>query len=149
MNNSPYKIRAVDAIEYADEIAELQDKTALWRAPFDNVEWWLTFFEDAPVAYCGLMPSTLGSGFAYLVRVGVLAAHRGNQLQARMMQVAERYARRNAFHTLVSDTTENPHSAHNFVKRRWEPFSPDWKWAYANSIYWRKKLNKATRKKRG
>src|SRR3954452_13787923 len=99
-----YKIRRVDADEFAEDIQRIEDAVELPRCPYDGVHWWLAFFQDYPVAYLGLMTSTLRSTSAYLVRVGVLKEHRGNSLQFRLMCVAERFARRQCFVEIISDT---------------------------------------------
>jgi GNAT superfamily N-acetyltransferase len=138
----PYVIRQVDADEYASDIDTLQVKTELPRNKYDSVHWWLTFFEDHPVAYCGIMPSNVLPNTVYLTRVGVLPEHRGNALQLRMMRVAERWARCQGFAAIISDTTWNPPSANNFIRADYRTFAPPYQWAFAHSIYWKKDLAK-------
>jgi hypothetical protein len=135
-----YSIRRVDGDEYADDIAAIEKATELPCCPYDDVNWWLTFFVGAPVAYLGLMQSTLHSGAAYLVRVGVLKPHRGNRLQLRMMRVAERFAKTQGFTKIVSDTRFNTASANNFIRAGYETFDPAIRWSFADSIYWRKTI---------
>lgn len=135
-----YAIRRVDADEYAPDIARLQTETNLIRAPDPDVAWWFAFFYEHPIAYLGITPSREIAKAAYLIRVGVLTAHRGNGLQLRLMRVAERYAKRGGYRQIVSDTLDNPPSANNFIRSGYEIFAPAHRWATAGSTYWRKNL---------
>ena len=138
---SPYRIRSVDGDDYAFDIAALLEKTELPRPKGEyDMQWWLAFFEDHPIAYLGIMRSLLVPQAAYLIRVGVLAAHRGNALQLRLMLCAERWARRQGFASVVSDTTFNPPSANNFIRAGYQTWAPPAPWAFPASIYWRKNL---------
>jgi GNAT superfamily N-acetyltransferase len=140
IENLRYVIRTVDGDEYADDIARLHDLTGLPPCKYPDVHWWLTLFEDAPVGYLGLMQSILYPTKAYLVRVGVLTAHRGNRLQLRMMRVAEQFAKRHGYTEIISDTRNNPPSENNFIRAGYEIFRPSVLWAFADGIYWRKRL---------
>lgn len=138
----PYFIRQVDADDNVFDIEALQDATELPRTPYDTVQWWFAFCGEHPIAYLGLMPSRRMANAAYLVRVGVLKAHRGNGLQLRLMRVAERYARRQGFPVIISDTTDNPPSANNFIRAGYQMFDPPAPWAFPATVYWRKDLRK-------
>lgn len=141
MAKSPYIIRQVDGDDYAFDIAALLSATDLPRLkPQYELAWWLVFLEDHPVAYLAMMKSTVVANAAYLIRVGVLAAHRGNYLQRRMMRCAERWARCQGFGAIISDTRLNPPSANNFIRSGYETFAPPAPWAFPESIYWRKEL---------
>ena len=138
---SPYSIRRVDGDDEADTIHELHRATS----EFPDIDpgngwWWFAYFDDVPVAYAGIIQSTVYTNAAYFTRVGVLPAHRGNNLQFRLMRVMERYARRSGFEFMISDTTHTVHSANNFVKAGWRMFDPVVPWAFADTLYWRKDL---------
>lgn len=137
-----YEIRRVDEDEYHDEIRQMQKDTGLPVATYADVRWWLAFFEGVPVAYCGLMPSSLWRNAAYLVRVGVLKKHRGNKLQLRLMRAAERFARREGYEYVISDTRDNAPSTNNFIKAGYDTFipKPPFKWSFEEAIYWKKSL---------
>lgn len=136
-----YTIRRVDGDEYADDLERLQLATELPKCPYDDADWFCTFFEGHPVGYLAIMQSRIyPARCAYLVRVGVLPQHRGNRLQLRMMRAAERFVRREAYVEIVSDTTQNPHSANNFIRAGYETFIPITRWSFDDAIYWRKRL---------
>lgn len=135
-----YTIRTADADEHDDDIRRIEEACALPRCPYEDVSWWLTFFEGVPIAYLGIMQSILFPRAAYLTRVGVLKEHRGNGLQLRLMRTAERFARRQGFAEIVSDTTENVPSANNFIRAGYRLFEPPSRWAFQGSQYWRKVL---------
>lgn len=136
-----YRIRQVDDNEYADDIAEIERQCFLPKNPYDDVWWWLAFWHDAPVAYAGLMPSFRNrKTIAYIPRMGTLKQHRGARLQYRLLRVMEAFARQQAFREIVTDTTDNPPSANNFIRAGYFTYAPQVPWAFANSIYWRKVL---------
>jgi len=134
-----YTIRAIDADEDLDMLRDLHVQTGLTFPSWGIVQdWWFAFFEGHPVAYVGLTPSWYNKQAAYLARVGVLKAHRGNALQLRLMQTAIKAARKQGFLQVVSDTEANPPSTNNFIRAKWHTFIPVIPWAKAGSIYWRK-----------
>ena len=54
------------------------------------------------------------------------------------MRAMELRARHNGWHYVVSDTTDNPASANNFIRAGYRLFVPTYSWAYSNTLYWRK-----------
>lgn len=139
---SPYIIRRVDGDDEIDTLRELQTATSEFPiVDTDDGWWWIAYNEAVPVAYIGVISSTHYPNAGYFTRVGVLAEHRGNGLQARLMRVMERFARcRLGFSSLVSDTTDTVHSANNFIRAGWHLFDPEFPWAFSNTLYWRKAL---------
>ena len=140
-----YRIRAVDAQddEIADTLAELHRLTFFDGAclpDFDRGHWWLAYRETRPVAFVGLMPSTRAHNAGYICRVGVLKKHCGNGLQLRLTRAMELRGRHNGWSRLVSDTTDNPASANNFIRAGYRLYRPEYPWAYANTLYWRKAI---------
>ncbi|HJZ20726.1 MAG TPA: GNAT family N-acetyltransferase, partial [Bradyrhizobium sp.] len=85
--------------------------------------------------------STHAENAGYFSRVGVLASHRGNALQLRLMRAAEAGARGFGWNWLVSDTTDNVASANNFIRAGYRLFQPRHPWAWSNTLYWRKPLS--------
>jgi GNAT superfamily N-acetyltransferase len=138
-----YRIREVDGNDddIADGLAELHQLTFLDAAPvpeFDQGHWWFAFHGSEPVAFAGMIPSTHVFNAGYFCRVGVLGKHCGHGLQLRLMRAVEARARLNGWCSVISDTTDNMHSANNFIRAGYRLFSPRNPWAWPNTLYWRK-----------
>jgi hypothetical protein len=69
-----------------------------------------------------------------------LQEHCGNSLQLRFMRALESRARRNGWFWIVSDTTENPVSANNFIRAGYRLYLPEQRWGWAHTLYWRKQI---------
>jgi phage terminase large subunit len=63
-----------------------------------------------------------------------------NLLQLRLMRATESWARRRGWSGVVSDTTNNPASANNFICAGYRLYRPQYPWAMSNSLYWRKTI---------
>jgi GNAT superfamily N-acetyltransferase len=149
--SSVYRIREVDGFddEIAEQIHELHrltsDFPALDATDLEAGHWWLAWpwgsWSDPrePVAFAGMIPSDYPNA-GYFKRVGVMHAHRGRGLQFRFMKAMERRARRNGWDRIVSDTTNAPHSANNFIRAGYRIFEPGGGWAFPETIYWEKRL---------
>lgn len=137
----PYIIRQVDGADEADVLRDLQTGTSDFPL-VDTTDgwWWIAYRARVPVAYLGAIPSTRYPNTLYFTRVGVLPEHRGHSLQTRLMRSMERFAGQRGFEGMVSDTTDAVHSANNFIRTGWQLFEPEYPWAFANSLYWRKAL---------
>jgi GNAT superfamily N-acetyltransferase len=140
-----YRIRLVDTDDddIVDTLVDLHRSTFFdaARVPsFGQGAWWLAYHRDAAVGFAGLVPSTHVASGAYLSRVGVVERHWGRGLQWRLMRAAEVRARRQGWKSIVSDTTDNPVSANNFIRSGYRLYSPEVPWAWPNSLYWRKML---------
>jgi GNAT superfamily N-acetyltransferase len=140
-----YRIREVDGHddEVADALTDLHRLTFFDGASipeFDNGHWWLAFHDTMPVAFAGVVPSTRAHNAGYFCRVGVLKKHRGRALQLRLMRALESRARRNGWRCVVSDTTDNPVSANNFIGAGYRLYQPLYPWGYQNTLYWRKSI---------
>jgi GNAT superfamily N-acetyltransferase len=138
-----YRVREVDGQdeEIADTLADLHRLTFFNGAclpDFDRGHWWLACHAAMPVAFAGLVPSTHALNAGYICRVGVLKKHRGRRLQLRLMRAMEARARHNGWNGVVSDTTDNPASANNFIRAGYRLYLPQTPWAYSNTLYWRK-----------
>jgi GNAT superfamily N-acetyltransferase len=124
-----YRIRIVDASDddIADTLADLHRLTFFDAAPlpqFELAAWWLAYHGNEPVVFAGVVPSTHIRNGGYFSRVGVLQRHRGRDLQCRLMRVIEARARRIGWDSIVSDTTDNPVSANNFIRAGYRLFEP-------------------------
>jgi GNAT superfamily N-acetyltransferase len=140
-----YKIREVDAQDedVTESLADLHRLTFFESAPipeFDWGHWWLAIHGQVAVAFAGLIPSTQISNAGYFCRVGVLKEHCGRSLQLRLMRAMESRARHNGWTWVISDTTDNPASANNFIKAGYRLFNPENAWGWPRTLYWRKLL---------
>jgi len=143
-----YRIYLAPAHEakYAAIVADLHAQlfpTIVFPYPHYG-DWWIAWKGDEAVAFAQMSPTTYYPNCGYFARVGVLPAHRGHGLQSRLMAAAEKRGRGHTYEALVSDTTRNPHSAANFVRRGWVQFepAPELKagWGSRHTRYWRKEL---------
>jgi GNAT superfamily N-acetyltransferase len=140
-----HRIRIVDASDgdIADTLVDLHRLTYFNAAPLPQFKlgaWWLAYHGAEPVAFAGIVPSTHIRNGGYFSRVGVLQRHRGRDLQCRLMRVMEARARRIGWDSIVSDTTDNPVSANNFIRAGYRLFEPHVPWAWPHTLYWRKRL---------
>jgi GNAT superfamily N-acetyltransferase len=140
-----YKIRAVDSLEYADEIVEFCRRFRDYMVPVkpdDIQECWIAFLDEAPVGFAALMPSQNWPLAGYLARCGVLPEHRGNNLQRRLIRAREAAARRHGWHWLVTDTYCNPHSVNNLIACGYTTFYPKKPWGLhkETAVYWCKRI---------
>ena len=102
--------------------------------------WWIAWKGDTAAGFAGLKLSVGTPGTAYLHRSGVLPYYRGNGLQQRFVKVREAKARELGMGRMVTDTTENIHSANNLMSCGYRLYRPEGKWAYTESLYWQKPL---------
>lgn len=140
-----YRIREVNgrAPTKALALLRLQEATFADAAPLvspDKGHWWLAYHGDDPVAFAGLIKSTLVPNAGYLSRVGVLADHRGHRLQCRLTRALELRARRNGWARIVTDTTDNIPSANSLIRAGFKLFTPKTPWAFGHSLYWTKDI---------
>ncbi|WP_354138817.1 GNAT family N-acetyltransferase [Bradyrhizobium sp. LB11.1] len=140
-----YRIRMVDASDddVADTLVDLHRLTffdAATMPKFDLGAWWLAYEADDAVAFAGVVPSTYARNSGYFSRVGVLQRHWGKGLQFRLMRAVEARGRRIGWDSIVSDTTDNPVSANNFIRAGYRLYEPDVPWAWSHTLYWRRSL---------
>lgn len=108
--------------------------------PTDVGAWWLVYHAGDAVAFAGCVPSSYGKGYAYHKRSGVLPLHRGHGLQRRLISIRERWARKEGFHTIVTDTCANTPSSNNLIRSGYELFDPKSPWGLKGGLYFRKSL---------
>lgn len=66
--------------------------------------------------------------------------HWGRGLQRRLMRAIEARGRRIGWESIVSDTTDNPASANNFIRAGYLLYEPEVPWAWSHTLYWKKRL---------
>lgn len=107
---------------------------------FMSAIWWIAFENKKPVAFCGLSAVSSWKNAGYLCRAGVIDAYKGRGIQRKLIRIREKKARKLGYEWLISDTTNNNPSANNLISCGYKLYQPETKWAYPNSLYWRKKL---------
>jgi len=141
-----YRVRCIDPDDEdaCDTIKELDVLCGLAEyakiEPGEKGDWWLVYYGDEPIGYAGLTQSSFAHDYGYLKRAGVLPAHRGNGIQRRLIKVRERRARQYHWQALITDTTANPASSNSLIRAGFTLFEPAYRWAYKDSLYWRKYL---------
>lgn len=138
------RIRKVDGGKHARVLLDLHDETFGDSAPqLDPTygHFWIAYDYDKPVGFAWLVQSTLAKDVGYLKRVGVLPAYRGQGLQAKLLRVRERYAKRLGWKRCISDTAyHNIHSSNNLIRAGYTLFEPPVRWAFAQGLYWTKDI---------
>ncbi|MBR0953339.1 GNAT family N-acetyltransferase [Bradyrhizobium canariense] len=140
-----YRIRIVDASDddVVDTLSDLHQLTffdAAAMPQFDLGAWWLAYHGDDAIAFAGVMPSTHVRNSGYFARVGVVQRHWGRGLQLRLMRAVEARGRRIGWDSIISDTTNNPVSANNFIRAGYRLYEPEVPWAWSHTLYWRRSL---------
>ncbi|MBR0709234.1 GNAT family N-acetyltransferase [Bradyrhizobium liaoningense] len=140
-----YRIGVVDAddeeiVETLDDLHRLTFFDGAAMPQFELGTWWLAYHNDDPVAFAGVVASTYARNSGYFCRVGVLPRHWGRGLQLRLMRAIEARGRRVGWDNIVSDTTDNPVSANNFIQAGYRLYVPEVPWAWSHTLYWRKCL---------
>ncbi|MGX1324413.1 GNAT superfamily N-acetyltransferase [Bradyrhizobium sp. USDA 377] len=145
MGHPMYRIGVVDADdeEIVETLGDLHRLTFFDGAAMPRFElgtWWLAYHNDGPVAFAGVVSSTHARNSGYFCRVGVMRRHWGRGLQLRLMRAIEARGRRVGWDSIVSDTTDNPASANNFIRAGYRLYVPEVPWAWSHTLYWRKRL---------
>lgn len=142
-----YRARRADLFD-EDDVKDILDLHRVTFEPSDPLPdmtygtWWLYYPEGEhdPVAFCGICQSSYGPDYGYLKRAGVRMDHWGHGLQRRMIKLREKQARREGWHAVITDTTDNLVSSNNLIKAGYRLFKPDVPWGLKCSLYWRKPL---------
>lgn len=140
-----YRIRIVDASDddVVDTLSDLHQLTffdAAAMPQFDLGAWWLAYHGNDAIAFAGVVPSTHARNSGYFARVGVVQRHWGRGLQLRLMRAVEARGRRIGWDSILSDTTNNPVSANNFIRAGYRLYEPELPWAWSHTLYWRRSL---------
>ena len=104
--------------------------------------WWVGYDVTGPIAFGGIHPSKQHAKTAYLCRVGVVHRARGRGLQKKLIQIRERWARKQGIEWIVTDTApDNPASSNSLISCGYKLWRPKNRWAgYSPALYWRKRL---------
>jgi GNAT superfamily N-acetyltransferase len=145
---STYRIKEVDAThgDIADTLRELNGTQPQWpklsnpELDGEDCYWWMAFLDKDVVGFAGIVPSLYTPCSGYFKRVLVLPGHQGHGLQMRFMRTLERKAKAIGWEQIVSETTDTIYSANNFIRCGYHIYDPKPRWAFQNSIYWRKYL---------
>jgi hypothetical protein len=114
-----------------------------YRVNVDGAMWWIVWHGKEAVGYAGLRPCQLpcNAGVGFLNRVGVVAKHRGNGLQKRLIRVREAAARAMKMSELVTYCMGwNCASVNSLVACGYKFYGPATKYGGAQAVYLRKKL---------
>jgi GNAT superfamily N-acetyltransferase len=139
-----YSLHEVDGGSHADTLhqfnAQIEEWPPLSQKHIFNGHWWISYLEDEPVAFAGLVPFEPFVGVGYLKRCFVKPDHHGHGLQFRMLMAREIKAKHLGWTMLVSEcSNDNLWSAANFRKAGYQQTEPEQPWA-KDSIYWVKHL---------
>lgn len=144
-----YVVRKVDPIAHAEDIAGILaanfgSDAGIRPTTFIGMSWWIAFAVvdglEEPVAVAGMCHSALEEGTFYLNRSCVMAPHRGNGLQKKLIMARVARAKELKGTYATSDSFENPPSANNLINCGFRAYWPASKWRIEGSMYWRLKL---------
>lgn len=144
-----YVVRKVDPIAHADDIASILaanfgSDAGIRPTTFIGMSWWIAFAVkdglEEPVAVAGMCHSALEEGTFYLNRSCVMAEHRGNGLQKKLIMARVARAKELKGTYATSDSFENPPSANNLINCGFRAYNPQARWRIEGSMYWRLKL---------
>jgi len=130
-----YRVVRASASDLAAILA-MQRRVMPEDEPVSDADWWIVASDDGPVGFGGMVPSRQFSDVGYLVRAGVLPAHRGRGLQKRLIRARLAAARRAGYAAVVTDTYKNPTSANSLISCGFRAYEPARPWAWADSCYW-------------
>lgn len=107
---------------------------------FDTGHWWIAYDGTKPVGFCGVTPSTSWRKTGYMCRAGVKYEYRGQGLHNRLIRVRTRFAKKQGWTHLVTDTTNNCPSANNLIANGFRMYQPRKPWGLEGACYWIRKL---------
>ena len=139
-----YNIRqvSIDKESVRQVIIDLQ-KTIL---PADKVYmpdhgwWWILYWNNTPVGFCGMVKTTRWNDCLYFCRSGIRWNHRGKGLQKKLISVRLRKARLLGYNWVITTTYHNPASANSLIAHQFRLYTPTERTGARGTLYWRKKL---------
>ena len=137
-------IRLVDSksLEIEALLNWLQLKILPQDTPSDTRvgHWWVAYEGETPVGFAGMRRSYTFTHTMYLSRAGVLAAHRGQGMQKRLIRVRLAKARSLGWTHAITDTFNNPASANSLIGCGFKSYLPGNPWGGDGVAYWIKKI---------
>lgn len=138
----PYRIVQATKDDF-QAIEEMHDACfdQFYEADSAGHHWWVALDADNYYAGFGGLKVSHKEGGAYLVRGGVLPAHRGQGLQRKLIAARVKWAREADLNYLVTDTIEGNYvSANNLIEAGFRMYDPITPWGADGNCYWRKEL---------
>lgn len=141
-----YKIREISSDAALMVVRVLHDRCFGDEAPVPDLTlgwWWLAWEKDHldPIGFAGMVRSRqYPLTMAYLIRAGVMPAHRGHDLHSRLIKARELKAKKMGVTCLVTDTFGANASSNNLAKAGFKLYTPETRWAFKQSLYWRKAI---------
>jgi GNAT superfamily N-acetyltransferase len=115
------------------------------RVELEGAWWWLVRDEEgAPIAFCGMRTAVMGchAGMAYMVRSGVLKAHRGQGIQKRMIKARCALAKRYGFSAVVTYVMDwNLASSNSLISCGFKFYKPQVKYYGDDVLYFQRKFS--------
>jgi RimJ/RimL family protein N-acetyltransferase len=136
------EIRRVNLNQKSQEDLEWLDRLSFpgdTPYPKKGAEWWIAYDEKTCIGFAGI--KNVGHDTAFLCRVGVIKAYRGQGLQKKMVRVRERWARSRGFHYIITYTSAyNLKSANSLIQCGYRLYNPQNPYGMENALYFRKNL---------
>jgi GNAT superfamily N-acetyltransferase len=92
------------------------------------------------VGFAGIVASSRWTDCMYLCRAGILHAHQGQGLQARLIRARVLKAKALGMNWVITDTYENPASSNNLIRCGFKLFDPLDPWGDKGTLFWQKRL---------
>lgn len=144
MRSTHLKIKSVDIHKEEIQAALKQLHSEFFRLDelieFDSGAWWIAYDGTKAIGFCGVNASSSWRKTGYMCRAGVKWDYRGLGLHRRLIQVRVRYAKKQGWTHLVTDTTDNCPSANNLIANGFRMYKPSKPWGLPGACYWIKKL---------
>lgn len=102
--------------------------------------WWVAFDRGKAVGFAGMVEATKTPNAVYLCCAGVLPSHRGKGLQRKLIRKRTEKAREQGYHTVVTETVDNPASATSLIREGFLPYHPVTPWGSSHATYWKLSL---------
>ena len=148
-----YRFRRVSTDDDRKIVAKIHRQTFNEEAPkliggawgdpkLEGAMWWILWDEnEEPAGFCGVWPPAFAGRPCYLIRAGVLPAHRGQGLQKRMIAIRLKYAKQQGWKSAVTYTlVDNAPSSNSLITAGFRVYDPAYKWNGRGIIYWRYEL---------
>lgn len=144
MNGQTYQIRKVcgtkqrAVLEKLDRICFPHDE----KARTVEGHWWIAYCGDEPVAFGGIKSlAPLEEDVGLFTRAGVIPEHRGRGLQARLIRIRLRFAKKHGWGLVLTSTYDNPPSANNLIRQGFLMYDPSYRWMSKGTLYWIRKIH--------